>query len=50
MKATITIPEDLSEITLGQYQTFLKTSEGLEGRIVLLVERERAVVADEQRA
>ena len=31
MKATITIPEDLSEITLGQYQTFLKTSEGLEG-------------------
>ncbi len=31
MKATITIPEDLSEITLGQYQTFLKTSKGLEG-------------------
>ena len=31
MKATITIPEDLSEITLGQYQSFLSASKGLEG-------------------
>ena len=28
---TITIPEDLSEITLGQYQHYIKVCEGLEG-------------------
>ena len=31
MKATIIIPENLSEITLGQYQSYLKAAEGLEG-------------------
>lgn len=31
MKAEITIPTSLSEITLGQYQNFLKVAEGLEG-------------------
>jgi len=31
MKATITIPTSLNEITLGQYQNFLKVAEGLEG-------------------
>lgn len=31
MKAEITIPTSLSEITLGQYQHFLKVAEGLEG-------------------
>jgi hypothetical protein len=31
MKATITIPTSLSEITLGQYQNFRKVAEGLEG-------------------
>ena len=31
MKATITIPTSLDEITLGQYQEFLIKSEGLEG-------------------
>jgi hypothetical protein len=31
MKAEITIPTSLNEITLGQYQNFLKVAEGLEG-------------------
>lgn len=31
MKATITIPENLSEITLGQYQHFLEVTKGKEG-------------------
>jgi len=31
MKATISIPENLSEITLGQYQHYLNVSKNLEG-------------------
>ena len=31
MKAEITIPESLNEITLGQYQEFLSKSKDLEG-------------------
>ncbi len=34
MKATITIPENLSEITLGQYQHYLKVTKDLKGDIL----------------
>jgi len=34
MKATITIPENLNEINLGQYQHYLKVSKDLQGDIL----------------
>jgi len=44
MKATITIPENLNEITLGQYQHYLKVSQGLEGD--LLAQRTVNILCD----
>jgi len=34
MKASITIPDNVNEISLGQYQKFLKVSEGIEGEFL----------------
>ena len=34
MKATITVPDSLKEITLAQYKDFVKASEGIEGDLL----------------
>ena len=44
MKATINIPENLNEITLGQYQQFLHVAEGKEG--VELAQRTVNILCD----
>lgn len=34
MRATITVPDNLNEITIGQYQKYLSVTEGLEGEFL----------------
>ena len=34
MKATITIPDNINEISLGQYQRYLTVTEGIEGEFL----------------
>ena len=31
MKTTITVPDNINEISLGQYQRYLTVTEGIEG-------------------